>query len=76
MAKLRYELVLENHTLSDYDVNTVKQAFAAKSPKDAIYKADHLLRLDKSGKINLTYYGKQFLNGLAIAAETDLHVED
>lgn len=75
MAKLRYEIVLENHTLSDYDVNTVKQAFSAKSPKDAISKADYLLGLDKSGRINLTYYGKQFLNGLAIAAEADLHVE-
>jgi hypothetical protein len=75
MAKQRYEIVIENHSLSEYDFNTVKYAMGSKSAKNAIKRADFLLKEDKLGRINLTYYGRQFLSGLAIAAEADLYVD-
>ena len=74
MEKMRFQITIDHNTLSDYDKKAVKYALGSKSPKDAIRRADELLSQDKSGKINLTYYSRQFLNGLAISAEADLYV--
>ena len=74
MSKMRYQITIENNTLSENDKKIVKYALSSKSPKEAIKRSDELIRQDKLGKINLTYYSRQFLNGLAISAEADLYV--
>lgn len=74
MSKQRYEIVIENNSLSEYDLGTVKYALSSKSAKNAIKRADFLISEDKRGRINLSYYGKQFLMALATAAEADIYV--
>jgi len=71
---VRWKYVIENHSLSDYDRDTVNYALKSKSPVDAIKRADFLLKKDRerTDNFNLTYSGREFLNALAISAELDL----
>lgn len=68
---MRYEITLENHGLSDYDKDKVKYVFTSESPHDALTKVDKL----KSTAKDLSYYANEFLEALAISAETDIHLQ-
>ena len=74
MAQLqRYQLTLRNHGLRDYDVEKVKYVFESSSAKDAIRRVEKVYSLCEKNNIRISYYAKQFLEALAISAETDLH---
>tara|TARA_B100001059_G_C17810721_1_gene572104 strand:+ start:1760 stop:2092 length:333 start_codon:yes stop_codon:yes gene_type:complete len=74
MAQLkRYQLTLRNHGLRDYDVEKVKYVFDSSSAKDAIRRVEKVYKLCERNNVRLSYYSKQFLEALAISAETDLH---
>tara|TARA_B100001059_G_C17382960_1_gene355336 strand:- start:266 stop:499 length:234 start_codon:yes stop_codon:yes gene_type:complete len=74
MAQLkRYQLTLRNHGLRDYDVEKVKYVFESSSPRDAIRRVSKVYSLCERNNIRISYYAKQFLEALAISAETDLH---
>lgn len=65
--KMRYQIVIEQNGLSDYDKNSVGYVFNSSSPRDAIRRVDSVLKSDK-----LSYYAKQFLYAVATSAEADL----
>ena len=72
MRKERYKITIRYHSLRDYDVEKVKYVFDASSPKDAIRRVSKVYkRIEDSGG-RLSYYAKQFLEAVAISAETDL----
>jgi hypothetical protein len=74
MAQLkRYQLTLRNHGLRDYDVEKVKYVFESSSPRDAIRRVSKVYSLCERNNVRISYYAKQFLEALAISAETDLH---
>lgn len=72
MKKERYKYTLKNHGLRDYDVEKVSYVFEASSAKDAIRRVNHVYKRAEESRTKLTYYAKQFLEAVAISAETDL----
>ena len=74
MAQLkRYQLTLRNHGLRDYDVEKVRYVMDSSSPQDAIRRVEKVYRLAETNNTKISYYAKQFLEAVAISAETDLH---
>ena len=74
MARLqRFKYTIINHGLRDYDVEKVKYVFESSSAKDAIRRVSKVYSLCERNNVRLSYYAKQFLEALAISAETDLH---
>ena len=47
--------------------------FESTSPKDAIRRVSKVYSLCERNNVRISYYAKQFLEALAISAETDLH---
>lgn len=72
MRRERYKFTIRHHGLRDYDVEKVNYVFEASSAKDAIRRVDKVYkRIEDSGG-RLSFYAKQFLEAVAISAETDL----
>ena len=72
MRKERYKFTLHHHGLRDYDVEKVSYVFEASSAKDAIRRVDRVYKRAEDSGMRLSYYAKQFLEAVAISAETDL----
>jgi hypothetical protein len=68
--KMRYEITLDNHGLSDYDKEKVRYVFTSESPTDALEKVAKIKRSVK----DISYYANEFLEAVAISAEADLYV--
>ena len=74
MAKLqRYKYTIINHGLRDYDVEKVRYVMDSSSPQDAIRRVEKVYKLAEINNTKISYYAKQFLEAVAISAETDLH---
>lgn len=73
MRKERYKYTIQNHGLKDYDVEKVKYVFEASSAKDAIRRVKRVYKNVEDSGVRLSYYAKQFLEAVAISAETDMH---
>jgi hypothetical protein len=72
MRKERYKFTINHHGLRDYDLEKVNYVFEASSAKDAIRRVNYVYKRAEESKTKLTYYAKQFLEAVAISAETDL----
>lgn len=64
----RFKITIRNNSLSDYDKNIVEYTFNSSTPKDAIRRAETVLKRNQ----RLSYYAKQYLEALIISAEADL----
>lgn len=64
----RFKITIRNNSLSDYDKNIVEYTFSSSTPKDAIRRAETVLKRNQ----RLSYYAKQYLEALIISAEADL----
>ena len=74
MARLqRYKYTIINHGLRDYDVEKVKYVMDSSSPRDAIRRVEKVYKLAEANNTRISYYAKQFLEAVAISAETDLN---
>ena len=67
--KMRYEITLENHGLSDFDKDKLQTVFKSESPQDAIERVNKYKMTNK----DISYYANEFLEALAISAETDIY---
>lgn len=72
MRKERYKFTMQHHGLRDYDVEKVSYVFEASSAKDAIRRVNRIYKRAEDSGTRLSYYAKQFLEAVAISAETDL----
>ena len=74
MARLqRYKYTIINHGLRDYDVEKVKYVMDSSSTRDAIRRVEKVYKLAEANNTRISYYAKQFLEAVAISAETDLN---
>jgi hypothetical protein len=76
MKMRRYKFTIEKNGLRDYDIENVKYVLGSSSPKDAIRRVDKVLKDAKFTGKRLTYYAKQFLEAVAISAQTDIYEEE
>ena len=68
----RYRIVIRNSGLREYDRKQVEYVFESSSAKDAIRRVKKVYyNADRNNK-RISYYAKQFLEAVAISAETDL----
>ncbi len=72
MRKERYKFTIRHHGLRDYDVEKINYIFEASSAKDAIRRVSYIYKNAEEANTKLSYYAKQFLEAVAISAETDL----
>lgn len=72
MRKERYKFTIRHHGLRDYDVEKINYIFEASSAKDAVRRVDYIYKRAADSNIRLSYYAKQFLEAVAISAETDM----
>tara|TARA_B100001287_G_C22571972_1_gene476715 strand:+ start:256 stop:483 length:228 start_codon:yes stop_codon:yes gene_type:complete len=72
MRRERYKFTIRHHGLRDYDVEKVNYVFEASSAKDAIRRVEKVYKRIESSNGKLSYYARQFLEAVAISAETDL----
>lgn len=72
MRRERYKITIRHHGLRDYDVEKVKYVFEASSAKDAIRRVEKVYRRIEDSGGRLSFYARQFLEAVAISAETDL----
>lgn len=72
MKKERYRHTINFHGLRDYDVESVSYVFEATSPKDALRRVDKVYKLSEQSGKKLSFYAKQFLEAVAISAQTDI----
>ena len=68
----RYKITINHHGLGEYESNLVSYVFDSSSAKDAIRRVEAVKeRCRKNGK-RIPYRAQQFLEALAISAETDI----
>jgi len=76
LKRYRYRFTLDKHGLRDYDVKNVSYVFESSSPDDAIRRVDKVLKDYKHSGKRLSFYAKEFLEAVAISAQTDLYEEE
>jgi hypothetical protein len=76
LKRYRYRFTLDKHGLRDYDVKNVGYVFESSSPDDAIRRVDKVLKDYKQSGKRLSFYAKEFLEAVAISAQTDLYEEE
>jgi len=76
LKRYRYKFTLDKHGLREYDVKNVSYVFESSSPKDAIRRVDKVLKDYKESGRRLSYYAREFLEAVAISAQTDLYEEE
>ena len=74
--KKRYRFTIDKHGLRDYDLPSVSYVFNSSSPKDAIRRVDSVLEKAKINGTRLSFYAREFLEAVAISAQTDLYEEE
>ena len=71
-SQKRYKITINYHGLGDYESNLVSYVFESTSAKDALRRVEAVKeRCRKNGK-RIPYGAQQFLEALAISAETDI----
>ena len=71
-SQKRYKITINYHGLGDYESNLVNYVFDSTSAKDALRRVEAVKeRCRKNGK-RIPYGATQFLEALAISAETDI----
>ena len=71
-SQKRYKITINYHGLGDYESNLVSYVFDSTSAKDALRRVEAVKeRCRKNGK-RIPYGAQQFLEALAISAETDI----
>ncbi len=71
-SQKRYKITINYHGLGDYESNLVSYVFESTSAKDALRRVEAVKdRCKKNGK-RIPYGAQQFLEALAISAETDI----
>ena len=70
----RYKLTLNFSGLNDYEKEKVQSVFTAKSARDALNKTNKLLEQYARKELRVSFRTKNFLEALAISADTDIHV--
>lgn len=68
----RYKFTLDHHGLNDYDYKAVEYVFSSSSPKDAIRRVNKIIDQAEREHRRISYYAKQFLEGVAMSAHADL----
>lgn len=69
----RYKITIDKNGLNDYEKKFVDYVFESSSPKDALRRIDVVQARAERGEKRIPYNAKQFLEALAISAETDLY---
>ena len=64
---------MDNTTWGVESFKKVKYVFEASSAKDAIRREKRVYKNVEDSGVRLSYYAKQFLEAVAISAETDMH---
>jgi len=72
----RFRLTIEKHGLRDYDIPSVQYVFNSSSPKDAIRRVDKVLKRAKETGSRISFFAREFLEAVAISAQTDLYDEE
>jgi len=68
----RYKIVIRNNGLREYDREQVKYVFESSSAKDAVRRVKCVYTNAERNGRRISYYAKQFLEAVAISAETDI----
>ena len=68
----KFKVTINNNGLTERDRESVMYALKARTPQEALSRAETLLSKSKDRIIRLSYYAKLFLKALAISAEDDI----
>lgn len=69
---MRYKITIDRHGLGEYEKSVVDYVFDSSSPKDALRRVKAVYERCSRNNKRIPYNSKQFLEAVAISAETDM----